>query len=346
MRTRTLAVAATALLIACATADTAASASTSAPDPEAAVSSIPRQTDPVYPTFAHVPADQAAHTGYQDEWWYTIGHVQAGAHRFGYEVTISSGTNPQAAISITDQTTGQYYSQTTSYPSNEGSFSTTKLDVRVPSASLSGPMNAMRLTATLPEGTLDLTLDAKGPVLYNGGTGLVPLLGGYTYYYSLPTLATSGTLVENGHAYPVTGESWLDRQWGDWNWNQLTKWTWMGVELSNGMSINLTDLFETAGPAETHSATVLYPDGTLAEANLEPLALGAAGIWTSPNGNHYATNWTVRIPTLGIVLKVAASPADQQFTNGPFEGDSTVAGTIHGLPITGQAYAEQFGNWS
>ncbi|HWG26424.1 transposase [Actinospica sp.] len=50
--------------------------------------------------------------------------------------------------------------------------------------------------------------------------------------------------------------------------------------------------------------------------------------------------------TLRQWVKAADEQAAQQFTNGPFEGDSTVVGTIHGLPITGQAYAEQFGNWS
>jgi hypothetical protein len=46
-------------------------------------------------------------------------------------------------------------------------------------------------------------LDALGPVLYNNGDGVVPFLGGSTRYYSLPDIATSGTITESGHRYQV-----------------------------------------------------------------------------------------------------------------------------------------------
>ncbi|WP_134003639.1 lipocalin-like domain-containing protein [Kribbella sp. VKM Ac-2566] len=40
----------------------------------------------------------------------------------------------------------------------------------------------------------------------------MPLLDG-TSYYSLPSLATRGTLKVNNRTYPVTGESWItDRE--------------------------------------------------------------------------------------------------------------------------------------
>jgi hypothetical protein len=55
----------------------------------------------------------------------------------------------------------------------------TDLDVRMPNATLSGTMH---LTASLPEGSLDLRLSTTGPVMYNGGTGLIPFLGSSTYH--------------------------------------------------------------------------------------------------------------------------------------------------------------------
>ena len=70
-------------------------------------------------------------------------------------------------------------------------------------------MDAMHLHATLPAGEIDLILSARGPAMYNKGTRLIPFLGGVSYYYSLPSLASQGTLTVNNRTYQVTGQSWL-----------------------------------------------------------------------------------------------------------------------------------------
>ncbi|TCC49541.1 hydrolase [Kribbella pittospori] len=302
---------------------------------------------PAFPTFVQLPADQAAHPDALQEWWYIVGHVNAHGHRFGYEVTIGGGKQPQAIASITDKTTGAYYTKNLSYSPDQTRFSATELDIRTPSATLSGPMDAMRLQATLPVGEIDLTLSARGPALYNNGTGLMPFLGGTSYYYSLPSLATKGTLKLNSRAYPVTGESWLDRQWGSWDWSTMDKWTWMPLQLSNGDRVNLWDLF--AEGREFPYATVLHPDGTHEVVAVEPLADTTSGSWTSPTtGNRYGTRWTVNIPALDASLTVIAQPQAQERLGafgGTYEGASSVTGRYRGKPVTGQAYVEQNGNW-
>ncbi len=301
---------------------------------------------PAFPTFVHLPADQAAHSGVAQEWWYVVGHVKTRGHRFGYEVQIVGGQTPAAVISITDQTTGQYYTQSQSYSQDQATFSTTDLDARVPSATLSGPMHAMQLHAMLPVGEINLTLNAQGPTLYNNGTGLMPFLGGTSYYYSLPSVATEGTLTENGHTYSVSGHSWLDRQWGNWDWATVQKWTWMPLQLSSGDEINLWDLF--AGDGEFHYATVLHQDGTEQIVPVNPLADTTSGFWTSPTtGKKYGTHWKVNIPALDASLSVVAQPQGQevQAYGGVYEGSSRVTGTYRGKPVTGQAYVEQLGNW-
>jgi predicted secreted hydrolase len=303
---------------------------------------------PAYPTFVHLPADQAAHPSATDEWWYTVGHLYVHGHEYGYEVQLTSAGVTQ--LSITDVSAGKYYSKQTAYASGQFSVSSTELDVHMPNATLSGPMNAMHLTATLPDGTLDLTLDAEGPAMYDNGTGLFPFLGGSSYYYSLPNLATSGTLTLNGQTSNVTGTSWLDRQWGDWDWTQLHRWTWMSVQLDNGEYLNLWDLLDTNG--ELHWATVLHRDGSESVVSVDPLAENATGFQTSPTtGQRYAGEWTVEIPSLNARLTVTATPTLQEIQAGaPFspginEADSTVTGTYQGTYVTGRAYVEQLGIW-
>lgn len=303
---------------------------------------------PAFPAFVHLPADQAAHPDAVWEWWYVVGHLTAAGHRFGYEVQIAAGTVPEALIAITDQSTGAFYTHSQRYGPAQTSFSTTALDARTPAATLSGPMDAMHLHATLPAGQIDLTLSAQGPVLYAGGTGLIPFLAGSSYYYSLPHLASSGTLTAGGRSYAVAGESWLDRQWGTWDWTAVQRWTWMALQLSNGDRINLWDLLARDG--EVHYATVLHPAGTEEVVAVRPLADTTSGWWTSPtSGKRYGTSWTVRIPALRARLTVVAHPQGQEVqdpaSGGIFEGASDVTGWYEGKPVTGRAYVEQLGDW-
>jgi predicted secreted hydrolase len=211
-------------------------------------------------------------------------------------------------------------------------------------------MNAMHVTATMPAGRVDLMLDAQGSAMYGNGTGLFPFLGGSSYYYSLPRMRSTGTLTLNGQTSQVTGESWLDRQWGEWDWGQLNKWTWMAIQLRNGDTINLWDLFDKQG--EQAWATVLHPDGSESVVSVDPLAKDATNFETSPTtGQRYAGKWTVKIPSLRLELVVTASPVLQEIqagdplTPGLNEAAASVTGTYQGKPITGKAYVEQFGIW-
>ena len=303
-----------------------------------------------------LPADQAAHPGAENEWWYVVGQVEAGSHRFGYEVQIIPRANilgsgkpeipPETIVSITDMTTGRFFTKTFGYGPGQGTFSTTALDASTPSASLSGPLGAMRLRASLPAGSIDLRLDALEPVLYNNGNGVVPFLGGSTRYYSLPDVATSGTITESGHRYQVLGTSWLDHQWGNWNWADDQKWTWMGIHLSDGESVDLWDIFSSG--REDSYATVLEPDGKELVVRVTPLAAGTSGFVTSAaTGQRYGSKWSVRIPDLKLTLTVQASPRLQEVRGitGIDEAASTVTGSVAGHLVSGQARVEQFGDW-
>ncbi|HEY2653622.1 MAG TPA: lipocalin-like domain-containing protein, partial [Solirubrobacteraceae bacterium] len=174
-------------------AASAASQSGAAP---AAVSQPGPTADRGFPTYVHLPADQAAHPNAAIEWWYTVGHLYSQGHEYGYEVTLfPSGL---AEIGITDVRVHKFYTHTFQYTAGQYSASDKQLDVRMPAATFSGPMNDMHLTATIPQGHLDLRLNPKGPANYMNGTGLIPFLKGSSYYYSLPDLQTSGTLTLNG----------------------------------------------------------------------------------------------------------------------------------------------------
>jgi predicted secreted hydrolase len=264
---------------------------------------------------------------------------------------------PLAIVSITNMTTGQYVTKSFSYEPSQTSFSETSLDDSTPNASLSGPINAMRLWASLPAqasapaATINLTLDAEGPTIYNGGTGLVPFTGGSSYYYSLPDLATRGTITESGKSFSVRGTSWEDHQWGPFDLTGLGDghWTWMGIHLRDGVSLDLADIFSADGQQNSF-ATVVEPSGKEDIVAVTPLAATTSGFVTSPTtGQRYASRWVVEIPELHMSLTVRAFPALQEIgistTGYSNEAASTVTGTYEGAPVTGQAEAEQLGNF-
>ena len=93
-------------------------------------------TAPDFPTFVQLPADQAAHPYVTQKWWYVVGHLSAHGHRFWYEVQIVAGQAPESVISITDQTTGKFCTQSQGYTP----FRPSELSEGEPSDASEGPV--------------------------------------------------------------------------------------------------------------------------------------------------------------------------------------------------------------
>ena len=77
--------------------------------------------------------------------------------------------------------------------------------------------NGHRISAVDDAGaalSLSFAPDPSGvPTLHNE-TGWLNTPVGWTYYYSWPDLAVTGSLVIDGRAYDVEGTGWFDHQWG------------------------------------------------------------------------------------------------------------------------------------
>ena len=82
-------------------------------------------------------------------------------------------------------------------------------------------------------------------------------------------METTGTITVHGKTYPVTGNSWFDRQW--WTMPQNIKvklgsekgdnhWMWVALKMSNGDIVAVWDVF---GKRQRTWANILHPDGTL-----------------------------------------------------------------------------------
>jgi predicted secreted hydrolase len=196
--------------------------------------------------------------------------------------------------------------------------------------------------------SLDITVHTARPPLLEGGAGVVPMgAGGYSYYYSLTNMLTSGTLSIAGRKVAVTGTTWMDHQWGSWKWERIRGWDWMAVQLSNGTSVVLSN-FDGARLV-SKSAAASFPNGTqliTRASSMVPLNR----FWTSPITNvRYPQGWHVRVPAIGLDAQVLPTVPNQEMVDplsiGPtyWEGSGRLTGTLHGKPITGLTYTELVG---
>jgi predicted secreted hydrolase len=86
--------------------------------------------------------------------------------------------------------------------------------------------------------SLDLTFRPRQPAMANGQNGYSrkgSKAEQASYYYSIPHLRVSGTVLRGGKRVAVTGEAWLDREWSS---TLLPKdavgWDWAGINLDDG----------------------------------------------------------------------------------------------------------------
>jgi predicted secreted hydrolase len=319
----------------------------------------------------HLPADAAMHADSPNEWWYVTGHLHdAKGNRYGFElVTFKFGNARQIApflgvntlyridLALTDETHRQFYS-TVDYilPSaGKPSLSSRHLMLRMtgPSASLSiDTVNskdlAYHLVDHMPAGGVDLAVRLTRRPLLEGGNGVERIGDGFSYYYSLTNLTTSGTLTLHSRKIHVSGISWMDHQWGTWNWRSLPGWDWMAIQLANGTSLSLINF--VSGPRRTaKSATIGFatrPQVFTRKAAMTPLRQ----TWTSPRSHiTYPIAWNVTVPAIGLEAVVTTSVPQQELFDPvePFstywEGSGRLVGTLGGKPISGLTYTELAG---
>jgi predicted secreted hydrolase len=307
----------------------------------------------------HFPADQAAHPNTHNEWWYVVGHMKSGKRTFGYEVTIfkfldvkppgfsSAVSVYRTDIAITDENSKTFHQKVTYYFPQSANLSSSTLNAKVGNASLvSTGANDMTLHAAFAKTAITLHLHSTRPPMYVGGRGYINYGTQYTYYYSLTDLKSSGTVIVNGKRFTVQGISWLDHQWGDWSWTGAKGWTWMALQLGNGIQLSLFDVRAFGAPIMF--ASVLDKAGKTR--TVAGVTISSKGSWHSPHtGAKYPSGWVIHIPALKATFHVTPTVKDQELVakNQPqgsyWEGSGRVTGQYGGRAVTGVSYTELTG---
>ena len=275
---------------------------------------------PSEPAQAHIlvrlPEDDAPHKNAM-EWWYYNCHISAKDGRefsFHYVFFLVNSVVPYTAsqVSLTDHQTGKRYVHQKQSPGNPSASSTKGFNFNLGEWSMVGSDGDDALKATTPDFAFDLRLSNPGPTVFQGGTGLLDFKqAGSSYYYSRPRMKLDGTLTVAGKTFLVTGESWFDHQWGNFQ-TLMLGWDWFSLQLEDGADIMLYKLRDRADQPVLFSGTYTRNGSTkvLGERDFSAQPTGA---WKSGNtGITYNTAWKVSIPNYNIELQLTPIAHDSE----------------------------------
>jgi predicted secreted hydrolase len=326
-------------------------------------------------TFAF-PRDHASHPGYQTEWWYYTGHVQAASGRaFGYELTFFRVGLPRLRASsmsawavrdllfvhmaLTDERGGKFvFHDAVLRPAlGLAGADTTRYHVWLDasSAQLAGDGVTHLLRAVAPEFALDLAAKSLKPPAIHGTGGVSQKtagVGNASHYYSLTRMATSGSLRVGGDSLAVTGTSWMDHEYGSGSLTaQHAGWDWFSLQLDDGRELMLYALRMKDGSIEPLSAgSLIERDGSVRHLKRADFAITAKSRWKSATtGADYPSGWHLSVPAQAIELDVTPTVRDQELVARAmggvvyWEGSCRVRGTSHGVAVSGMGYTELTG---
>lgn len=283
------------------------------------------------------PEDHGPHPGYKNEWWYLTGNVEGpDGQPFGYEFTIFRFALAPPSDTADESRSGSGWRTNEFYMAHfavtNGADETFHAFERFGrgGAGLAGAqvdpfrvwledwsmtsrgtsLFPLRLQAQAESIGIDLTVRPKKPMVLQGDEGLSqkgPGAGNASYYYSYTRLGTEGHVLVDADSLPVSGDSWMDREWSTsaLGPNQVG-WDWFSLQLDDGRDLMYYQLRNEDGtPSRFSEGTIVGPDGTTESIQREDVRVEVLDTWTSPDGTHtYPVEWKLQIPSRDIDLHV------------------------------------------
>lgn len=310
------------------------------------------QPNPVF----SFPEDHGPHPDYRIEWWYLTANLNdAEGTSYGLQWTLfrsalSPGEaegwqSPQIWFAHAAVTTPKQHLTTERFARGgigQAGVQAEPFRAWIDEWALVGAdFSAMALRATGPDFAYDMSLKAKGPLIFHGDNGysVKSTEGHASYYYSQPFFEINGTLVLPSGNVAVTGDAWLDREWSSQPLSEgQSGWDWFSLSFTDGAKLMGFQLRQTDGAAyssstwiEADGSTTAYEDGAF---SAEPVAKSFV------SGRDIPTKWRIKLAERALDLVVtAANPNAWMGLSIPYwEGPVTVSGSH-----TGFGYLEMTG---
>jgi predicted secreted hydrolase len=311
------------------------------------------------------PQDEAPHQNLT-EWWYYTGHLngadaQGKAHTYGFELTFFQTLRGQlppyyaAHFAISDITAGKFhYAERAGFgslssipaPGSKDGF-----NLALGGWTMRGLGGHDTLSAVMDGYSLQVSLTDELPhaILHNKNGVITYGAAGYSYYYSRPLMAAQGVVTDHGAAVHVTGQAWMDHQWGDFISMAGSGWDWYSIQLSNHTEYMLYIIRDAQKRPVSAFGTAVAADGSASEIPPSAIQINATGTWTSPvTGGVYPSGWSVALPG-DMTLTLTPLLKDQELVTARstglvyWEGAVSVKGQQAGKPLSGEGYVELTG---
>lgn len=170
-------------------------------------------------------------------------------------------------------------------------------------------------------------------------------LDGYTYYYSHPALTTTAAITVNQQTHHLSGDTWFDHQWGNFNYCSL-KWNWFSLRLDDGGYMMISQPCDRTGKPLPEWIGLSYIDPVTGQRQFwigpDVATLTPVRTWTDPEtGIDFPLAWEIATPVGAFGIEPAFDGQMMPpFPKPYWEGVIVVrAGGITG-PRIGEGYLE------
>lgn len=318
------------------------------------------------------PKDHFNHPEFRTEWWYYTGNLHdAAGRRFGYELTFFRHALDRSARKNVWQIDDVWFAHFAVSDLDGKRFVHTERFNRAGAGQAGAQTgriwngnwyakwhDSMQLSAISDAFSVDLTLIADKPPVVHGKDGVSQKSAGpgrASHYISLTRLRTRGSLTLDGRRYEVQGSSWMDHEFFTHSLeSNQSGWDWFSLQFDNGSELMLYRLRRKDGSTEPYSSgTFVDAQGRSKHLRLDDFDLRPGRTWTSSRtGATYPVEWSVRVPSLDIDIKVTTRLDSQELAgknkSSPtyWEGAIDVRGSHSGsgyLEMTGYAGALRMG---
>ena len=314
------------------------------------------------------PADEGWHPDEAIEWWYIAGHVVGDSSGTPYSFMLSYfyypvdtfgvSTKGFRILNLSRDDTGVFHSETMPVLSYvDLATDHLHIDARLYNGEreewyhkeeTGGTLIPFEyeLSATANQASITLAAVSQKRPLIPGDDGLFDQgATSYTYYYSLTDIDVEGSLSFGDISEDVSGTAWIDRQYGSFNPNTGEAYEWFYLQLSNGMDLNIWNLFTPEkqvpdDPAYRHLSAYVNEDMQYTSHDFEL----ERHSWAKMPGseNCYAQSWRLSSETnqMDITFSTLHNNSEVRLPFDFFEGPMRASGTVNGSPVSGIGFAE------
>ena len=302
------------------------------------------------------PRDEALHD-VPLEWWYFNGHlsdVDGRAYSFhfvGIQGRMSGGIEARAMHWSLGVPGEDVVIKAEKWAPGKTRSPESGFAVALDGWSIRGSEGAYALEAETGGRGFSLRLEeTKAPALH-GEDGIIDMgPAGDSYYYSRTRLRASGTLALDGVSLEVSGDAWMDHQWGDFGQERI-RWNWFSLQLDDGSELMAVFFWDLASREPFPGyATFVDLGGMVRYLQPEDVRVKALGSWTSPRtGASYPTGWLLEVPALDMSLTIDPVHRDAEFdvsvltSRAYWEGAAVFSGKSRGTTVAGRGYVEMGG---